>query len=412
MLGNVNITSLKFIYFFLFFFFLAANNAAHSFFEDIEFEGELSLSGRYFPSAPEYSGQKHNNLSMALKPEFFTNFEEHGSLVFTPFIRLDNTDPNRSKIDFREFLYTNYGNDWEASIGIGQIFWGVTESKNLVDIVNQFDEVDDPFYQTKLGQPLGNITLIRDEGYFEFYILPYFRERPRPGKKGRLRTDPHFLKRNAKFEGGSQWTPEFAFRWLNTYEDIDISTHAFLGYAREPSIDLRIIDGITNYGAAYQRIRQLGGTLQKTTGATLYKLELITRDGQRDSSGKITEFLASVFGFEHTLYRVFGDQEDLALILEYNFDSRRDKSSDLLQDDLFIATRFSFNDSKNSEIFVSSTFDLDGDGQTYQFDLGRRINDSLTGTIRGAIYQNGRPSSTIYILRQDSWLELELKYYF
>ena len=61
---------------------------------------------------------------------------------------------------------------------------------------------------------------------------------------------------------------------------------------------------------------------------------------------------------------------------------------------------------------MSSTFDLDGDGQTYQFDLGRRINDSLTGTIRGAIYQNGRPSSTIYILRQDSWLELELKYYF
>ena len=57
MLGNVNITSLKFTYFFLFFFSLAANNTDTSFFEVIDFEGELSLSGRYFLYAPDYCGQ-------------------------------------------------------------------------------------------------------------------------------------------------------------------------------------------------------------------------------------------------------------------------------------------------------------------------------------------------------------------
>ena len=186
----------------------------------------------------------------------------------------------------------------------------------------------------------------------------------------------------------------------------------FLGYAKQPSIDLRIIDGVTNYGAAYQRIRQIGGTIQKTAGPTLYKLELIGRDGQRDSKLKRTDFLASVIGLEHTMYRVLSDNGDLGFILEYNFDSRRGRSSELLQDDLFIAAKFSLNDNLNTELSLSSIFDLDGDGQTYQLDFGKRINDSLTYNIKGAVYQNGRSGSTLYILRQDSWLELEMKYYF
>ena len=53
--------------------------------------------------------------------------------------------------------------------------------------INQFDAVYDPLFKTKLGQPLVNYTLIRDTGYYELFILPYFRERTSPGKKGRLR---------------------------------------------------------------------------------------------------------------------------------------------------------------------------------------------------------------------------------
>ena len=61
-----------------------------------------------------------------------------------------------------------------SHLGIGQVFWGVTESKNVVDMINQFDAVYDPLYKTKLGQPLINLTLIRDTGYYEFYIYDLF----------------------------------------------------------------------------------------------------------------------------------------------------------------------------------------------------------------------------------------------
>ena len=130
-------------------------------------------------------------------------------------------------------------------------------------------------------------------------------------------------------------------------------------------------------------------------------MEYIVRDGQRDANRNRNGFISTVTGIEYNFYRIMGDNTDLSLILEYIYDSRRDRSSELLQDDLFMASRWSLNDNFNSEVFVSSIFDLDGDGQTYQFEFSRRITDSLSGTLKSAIYQNGRKGSTLYILRQD-----------
>ena len=380
--------------------------------EILEYSAELSFSSWLFPESPVYTGQEHNNYSLALEPEIYSEWSSGSNFVFRPFLRLDSVDNNRTHFDLRESIFSWYGDDWESSIGLGQVFWGVAESKNLVDIINQFDVVDDPLYKTKLGQPLINLTLIKDTGYYEFFVMPYFREQTSPGKKGRLRLDPEFSKGTTKFEGGSQWTPEMAIRWSNTYNDYDISIHNFYGYGRSPSIDINLVDGKIKYEPNYQRIRQIGGTIQKNSGATLYKFEWLARDGQKDANLRRGGYLASILGLEHTLYKTIGDNGDLGFLMEYNFDSRRTRSTDALQDDIFVAIRLALNDSENTELLLGSIFDLDGDGQIYQFDFGRRINDSLTFGIRGAIYQNGRLGSNLYILRQDSWLEIDLRKYF
>jgi hypothetical protein len=377
-----------------------------------EYKAEITLEAWLFSEAPLYKGQEKNNYSIAIEPEIYSEWAEGSNLVFRPFIRLDSEDSNRSHIDIREGIYSWYGEDWESSIGIGQVFWGVTESRNLVDVINQFDAVDDPTFRTKLGQPLISATLIRDTGYYEFFILPYFRERTSPGRKGRLRQDPEFSKGTTKFEGGSQWTPELALRWSNSIGNYDVSAHSFLGYARAPSIDVQIVGGQLKYEPNYQRVRQIGGTLQKASGATLYKLEWLAKDGQKDINFRRGGYFATVLGFEHTLYSSIGDNGDLGFLMEYNFDSRHTRSTDTMQDDIFVAARLTLNDTKNTEMLFASIADLDGDGQIYQLDFGRRINDSLTFGVQGAIYQNGRLGSNLYILRQDSWLEINFKQYF
>ena len=380
--------------------------------EIIEYSAELSFSSWLFPETPVYTGQKHNNYSLSLETEIYSEWSSGNNFVFRPFLRLDSEDNNRTHFDLRESIYSWYGDDWESSIGLGQVFWGVTESKNLVDIINQFDVVDDPLLKTKLGQPLINLTLIRDTGYYEIFVMSYFREQTSPGNKGRLRLDPEFSKDTTKFEGGSQWTPETAIRWSNNYNDFDISIHSFFGYGRSPSIDINLVDGKIKYEPNYQRIRQIGGTVQKNSGATLYKFEWLAKDGQKDANFRRGGYLASILGLEHTLYKAISDNGDLGFLMEYNFDSRRARSTDTLQDDIFMAIRLALNDSENTEMLLGSIFDLDGDGQIYQVDFGRRIHDSLTFGIRGAIYQNGRPGSNLYILRQDSWLEIDLRKYF
>ena len=173
-------------------FFLVKNSFGDIAPDYIDYKADLSLSSWIFPESPIHNEQKHNNYSFSFEPEIYLEWSNSKNFVFRPFYRLDSQDNYRTHFDFRELKYSFYGEDWESNFGIGQVFWGVTESKNVVDIINQFDAVDDPLMKTKLGQPLINLTLIRDYGYFDFYLMTYFRERTFPGLKGRLRTNPHF----------------------------------------------------------------------------------------------------------------------------------------------------------------------------------------------------------------------------
>ena len=150
--------------FFLLLLFTPASSYADLQPDVIDFESEITVASWLFPESPLYNGQEHNNSSIAFESELYAEWSKGDNIVFTPFFLFDNQDSRRSHFDIREAIYSWYGDDWESSIGIGQVFWGVTESKNLVDIINQFDAVYDPLYKTKLGQPLVNLTLIRDTG--------------------------------------------------------------------------------------------------------------------------------------------------------------------------------------------------------------------------------------------------------
>ena len=124
-------------------------------------------------------------------PNFISQTLRVGGLPLSPFFRYDNADSRRTHADLREayfLLFGEIGNgEWELRVGIDQVFWGVTESQHLVDIVNQIDLVEHPNGETKLGQPMVNITYSSDWGIVEFFVLPYHRARTFPGSSGRLR---------------------------------------------------------------------------------------------------------------------------------------------------------------------------------------------------------------------------------
>jgi len=72
---------------------------------------------------------------------------------------VDEHDDNRTHGDIRELSWIHVGSNWETRVGVRKVFWGVTEGRHLVDIINQTDAVDQVDGEEKLGQPMINLSV-------------------------------------------------------------------------------------------------------------------------------------------------------------------------------------------------------------------------------------------------------------
>ena len=106
-------------------------------------------------------------------------------------------------------------------------------------------------------------------GVFDFFYLPYFRERTFPGKNGRLRFDPPFRLNHAAYESDQeQWHPDFALRWAQIVGAVDIGLHYFYGTSRDPIPQWGVSgSGETTLTPFYPIMHQVGLDLQWTTDA-------------------------------------------------------------------------------------------------------------------------------------------------
>ena len=156
---------------------------------DLSFTPNVTTEFRYFSESPAYDGQfEYFQPSIYFSGEGrWISKDRKKRVRFEPFLRVDVQDDERTHFDIRELSYSQRFNDFDLLVGNAQIFWGVVESRNVVDVINQFDEVENSDETDKLGQPLIRFGKFTDIGRFEIYYLPYFRERTFPGKDGRQR---------------------------------------------------------------------------------------------------------------------------------------------------------------------------------------------------------------------------------
>src|ERR1051325_7163987 len=136
----------------------------------------LFRSVRAFAHAPIDPRQEHQDFALVAQPEFHHRWDgEHQGFDFSPFVRVDSADDERTHADVRELSWFRSADTWVVRAGVRKVFWGVTESQHLVDIVNQTDLVEDPIGKEKLGQPMVNLTLLNDWGTLDVFVLPGFR---------------------------------------------------------------------------------------------------------------------------------------------------------------------------------------------------------------------------------------------
>ncbi|NIY83066.1 hypothetical protein HCZ42_08835 [Vibrio hepatarius] len=367
----------------------------------VELSGQLNLEHRQFFS-DGLQGQDKGQSSLVLQPELFWEVGEQSQFTFTPFYRLDSLDDERSHGDIREALYLTYWDDYELRAGIGKVFWGVTESAHLVDVVNQTDAIEAVDGEDKLGQPMLHLTSIKEWGTLDAMVLPYFRERTFAGSEGRLRPTMA-VSEDALYESSREQNHlDFAARYSKMLGDWDVGVSYFQGTGRDPYY--RFDSG--ELKPYYAQAKQLGLDVQGIVGDWLWKLESIYRNSLHHHTGVVT-------GFEYTIVGALGSVWDVGLIAEYLYDSRGNNAQTIGQNDLFLGTRLALNDADSTEILFGVTQDLDhSDVYNAKLEASSRLTNHLSWRIDGWLFENDTPDDLLYFGRKDDFIEVSLEYYF
>jgi hypothetical protein len=350
--------------------------------------------------------------------------DDRNSLTVRPFGRLDKEDSNRTHADLRELFVSHVGDDWDMSAGFQQVFWGVTEFHHLVDVINQTDFVENIDGEDKLGQPMINLSLIRNWGFVDFYVLTGFRERTFPGDDGRLRFQLPVEESLVTYESGDEeWHIDGAVRWSHHLGPIDFGIYHFSGTNRDPELrPFQRPSGEWVLQPHYALMEQTALDAQAVVGDYLLKLEALTRSSQGERYG------AATGGFERTLVGAFGTRADLGLILEYMYDDRGDDATTVFEHDLAVGARWRWNDVADSHALFGVIWDVQTDEYVLKLEGGRRLGNNWQLYVEGRVFGGGYQPPTapadavlesmrdtqnkLGALQRDDFLQIELTRFF
>ncbi len=375
---------------------------------DADWSGDIAGEYRGFFDDPVDERQHGDNASISFEPEYYRDWNDRrDSFTFVPFLRWDENDDERSHLDVRELMWGRAADKWELQAGIGKVFWGVTESQHLVDIVNQTDLVENLDGEDKLGQPMIDLTLIHDWGVVDLFLLPGFRERTFPGIDGRIRTIPYVDESQVQFESSNEEQHiDLAIRWSHTLGDWDLGVSHFHGTSRDPRFVVGTNDGEPVLIPVYDIINQTGVDIQMTRSSWLWKFEGIRRSGQGASFNAITA------GFEFTFFDVHSSGIDVGVLIEYLYDDRDVEAPTPFQDDLFVGSRLAFNDVQDTQVLFGVIGDLKTDTRFWNLETSRRFRDSWVISVEGRLIRDPDDNDPIFSLRNDDYLQLEIAYHF
>jgi hypothetical protein len=376
---------------------------------EVDISGSMELKARAFWNDSQWVGQDDQALqgSLVSITEFrWRNEDGNQRASLIPYLRWDASDDERTLSDLREAYWAFEGDDYEVLVGANTMFWGVTESVHLVDIINQTDFAGDIDGEDKLGQPMVSLALQRDWGEISAFVMPYFRERTFAGVDGRFRPPLPVDTDNPLYESSSEESHvDFALRYSHYFGDVDIGLNVFSGTSREPRF-VPAEDG-QSLLPVYDQIDQFGVDLQYTRDAWLWKLEAIARDGYSDS------FAAAVGGFEYTLYQVGDSSADIGLLLEYQYDGRDEFEPVTINDnDVFVAARLALNDINDTAVLAGVAYDTDT-GETFvNIEAERRFGEDWFVELRVRAFSGAKQGDTTFWLQKDDYVQLSIARYF
>jgi len=383
-----------------------------------EFSGNISAELKAFKNEAQLDEQEQFYGSLAFQPEFFHDFSDGDQrITFTGFGRYSPANESRNHVDIRELFWSYFSDDWELRAGIRKVFWGVTESQHLVDIINQTDTLEGFDGEEKLGQPMLHLSWFQDWGTTEFFVLPGFRKREFSSEDARLR--PPFLieSSDALYESDAEEKHvDLAIRWTHVLGDWDVGFSHFYGTNREPRLilDPSLINMPQTFIGTqpiklvpyYDIINQTGLDVQATLDNWLWKAEAIYRSGMSE------DFYATTIGLEYSFFDIQSTGVDIGLVLEHLYDDRGTESTNPFENDIMTGFRLALNDEQSTEALFGVIQDINGDASILSVEASRRLGEQFKLIIEGLLFTETNENDFMHNFRSDDYIQIELAYYF
>lgn len=359
--------------------------------------------------------QGNNEPSVVIQPSYFNAWNNKAdSFSFKPFFRWDYMDDARTHADIREMVWASKqgGKDhpWDLRIGIDKVFWGAAESQHLVDVINQYDSVENINNEIKLGQPMIRATISRAWGTIDAFILPWFRNRTFSGPDGRLRPLVSFDTLPIAYQSkDGQEHVDYALRWSKSFSNVDIGISQFVGTNRDPRVSTaaHYVTATNPAGLylSYDQMTQSSLDMTVLFGNWIGKLETLYRATDYD------HYWASVAGVEYPFTGVFNTPYDVNAFLEYNYDSRGQGLA-VFQSDVFVGCRMAFNDENSTQARLGILVDTNDSTRSTRLQLSRRLNDRWSTLFEGQWFNSVDSANPLNSYREDSYLQASLVRYF
>lgn len=395
-------------------------------------QAELSITSEldyevtgYFADSKASANDTRLNHSFAFNTELYSELEGDQSVTFKPFIRLDENDDERTHWDIRELIWHKVADEYELKAGVGKVFWGVTESQHLVDIINQTDSVESLDGEQKLGQPMVQLLLERDWGNLDLFVLPYHRERTFVGKDARLGVGQEYA--DAVYESSDdEYHVDVAARFYTYIDEFEYAVSLFHGTSREAALGF---DGIENKVLPYYaQITQLGLEMQYLNEGWAWKFEGVLRDGMPKNDlfgsfpvfyngvelavGDDEQYFATTAGFEYTQVGILDTRIDLGWVVEHLYDSRQaDASAGAFEHDVLLATRWAANDAASSTLLAGVLFDYEYEDYSLSVEGETRVMNNLMVSLEARVFAPAQ-DNPLWGFRDEDFVKLAFSYYF
>ncbi len=389
------------------------------------FAAEITAGARYYWQDGPFPDWAYDKIPGLKDDDFFpflsgqtklthTSKDGRTRLTFETYARYD-FENEYGVIDLPEANIYYDGGTWSILGGMHKEFWGVAESRHLVNIINPIDLDGDPVFENRLGQPMVNYNYTGDFGTISLYGLIGFREVSFEGALDRYPTDWIINEGAAEFEDGDWRHLGFAARYSNTLNlpssSLDYALSFFTGTDRYP----RLVPAFDIHekppvflAPVYDHIDQVGAELLYSINALQLKFEGIYRRQNGDN------VFAAIGGFEYTFNSILNTDFDVGLIGEYTYDTR----DDFLQTDypvsnaMFAGFRLTMNNLYNTNVLGGMSYDFDDEARFWLLNASTRITESTQINLEARIFDNFSKDDGSFLLNNEDYVELSITQFF